>query len=91
MSSAMRQRRYRERQKCGEIVIPVPLDSDAIQRLIGFGYLLPEAANNRQAIGEAAAEFMDHEFFRGCATVTGDAAVANVLYHLAAEDDEEPT
>jgi hypothetical protein len=92
MSSAERQSRYRERQRCGLRIVPTPIDLDMIQRLIELGYLLAEDANDRQAIGEALAEFAEYEAHRGRAiSVTHNAAMAHVVYSLAAEDDEEPT
>jgi Family of unknown function (DUF5681) len=72
MTSANRQRLYRERQKCGLRIVPTPIDPDMIQRLVDLGYLQLEDLDDRQAIGEAAAEFMDREAYRGGA-VTRDA------------------
>jgi hypothetical protein len=63
-----------------------------IQRLVDLGYLPPEAANDRQAIGEALAEFAEQEAFRARAvSATRNAVVAQAIYNLTAEEDEEPT
>jgi hypothetical protein len=92
MSSANRQRLYRERQKCGLRMIPTPIDADMIQRLLDLGYLHPEDLNDRNAIGEALAEFAEQEAFRArAASAARNALVDQAVYHLAAEDDEEPT
>src|SRR5262245_47658695 len=87
-SSAKRQRLYRERQKCGLRIVPAPIDPDMIQRLIDLGYLPPDAANDRRAIGEALAEFAEHEAYRGL-TVTHNATVAQAIYNLVADEEEE--
>jgi hypothetical protein len=58
------QRRFRERDKCGLRLAWAPYDVDLVQRLIDCGFLMPEDASDRHAIGKALAEAAETALFR---------------------------
>jgi hypothetical protein len=59
-SSAIRQRRYRDRQRGGRVVLTVEVDEVALsEALLAAGFISPEHADDRQAL-ETALEYVVH-------------------------------
>jgi hypothetical protein len=57
-SSAVRSRAYRQRQRAGRIVAPVPVDADVIELLLRLGWISEADASDRRAIGAAIATML---------------------------------
>ncbi|HJU15998.1 MAG TPA: hypothetical protein VJ770_05980 [Stellaceae bacterium] len=53
--AALRQRRYRERRKAGEMLIELRAPVGAIAQLAALGWLDPERRDDRNAVGAALA------------------------------------
>jgi hypothetical protein len=53
-----RTRRLRERQRRGEIVVPVPVNNDVIAALIALRWANPDRSEDRQEIGRAIARLL---------------------------------
>lgn len=58
----MKQKRYRQRQRDGQICIPLVIDEVRVaDRLVKRGFLHPSVADNRGAIARAAQRFLEED------------------------------
>lgn len=57
MSGAERTRLYRLRQSAGQIVVPVTVGEDLIERLIEAGFLAAHLADSRESVRAAVERF----------------------------------
>ena len=55
---AWRQREYRARQANGSIVVGVELDGEVVNRLIAWGWLQSDEADDKRKIGAALARML---------------------------------
>jgi len=62
---AARQRRYRERQRCGLQLVWIEADENLKERLVELGYLAPDAINDREAVSEACTSLIDDKAYEG--------------------------
>jgi hypothetical protein len=84
---ARRQRRAAERRRRGTVVLTIPVEASAIDRLIKLGWLDADNGSNRQAIFQALLGFVSHAL--DCAH---NAATDRAALHrpVSAKPGEEP-